>query len=249
MFTRVNLTIDAANDTIQSVSAKNEVVTRDVTPDPAQTAIIRKYKPGAARLADQNVGSVPGEISRAKNDAGESAMGDVVADAQLASTRAPEKGGAEIAFMNSGGIPAGIDGPAVSYGNLYTAEPFNNQLMVHTMTGDMIGRVLEQQFKADGGVNILQVSEGFTYRYRLHAPAGQHVVAGLTKLHGRVIAAADEVRVEASDFLIAGGDGFTIFHEGTSPIVGEIDVDALADYFRAHSPVAPGLRNRIVRVD
>ncbi len=68
-------------------------------------------------------------------------------------------------------------------------------------------------------------------------------------LHGRVIAAADKVRVEASDFLIGGGDGFTIFHEGVDPTVGQVDVDALADYFRAHSPVAPGPQNRIVRVD
>jgi 5'-nucleotidase len=249
MFTRVNLTIDAASDTIQSVSAKNEVVTRDVTPDPAQTAIIAKYRAGAARIADQSVGSVTGEIDRMKNQAGESAMGDVVADAQLASTKTPEKGGAGIAFMNSGGLRAGIAGPTVSYGNLYTAQPFSNQLTVHTMTGDMIRRLLEQQFKADGGVNILQVSEGFTYRYRLHASVGQHVVAGSIMLHGRVIAAADKVRVEASDFLIAGGDGFTIFHEGGTPTVGQVDVDALADYFRAHSPVAPGPRNRIVRVD
>jgi 5'-nucleotidase len=249
MFTRVNLVIDFASDTIKSVSAKNEVVTRDVTPDPVQTAIIEKYKPGAARIADQNVGSVTGEISRTKNEAGESAMGDVVADAQLASTMAPENGGAEIAFMNSGGMRTGITGPAVSYDNLYTAQPFSNQLTVHTMTGDMIRRLLEQQFKADGGVNILQVSEGFTYQYKLHATEGQHVVAGSIMLHGRAVAAADMVRVEASDFLIAGGDGFTIFHEGANPIVGQVDVDALADYFRSHSPVAPGPRNRIVRVD
>ncbi len=249
MFTRVNLVIDPGSDTIRSVNAKNEVVTRDVAPDPVQTAIIAKYKPGASRIADQSVGSVTGEINRERNEAGESAMGDVVADAQLASTRAPEKGGAEIAFMNEGGIRAGIAGPAVSYGNLYTAQPFTNQLTVHTMTGDMIRRLLEQQFKPDGGVNILQVSEGFTYRYRRQASAGQHVVAGSMALHGRVIAAADKLRVAASDFLIAGGDGFTVLEEGGDPIVGQVDVDALADYFRAHSPVAPGPRNRIVRVD
>ncbi len=82
------------------------------------------------------MGSVTGEISRMKNEAGESAMGDVVADADLASTRAPEKGGAEVAFMNPGSIRTGIEGPTVSYGNLYTAQPFGNQLTVHTMTGE-----------------------------------------------------------------------------------------------------------------
>ena len=249
MFTRVNLTIDPTSDTIQSVNAKNEVVTRDVTPDPAQTAIIAKYKPEAARIADQSVGSITGEISREKNEAGESAMGEVVADANLASTKAQEKGGAEVAFINSGSIRTGLTRLAVSYDNLYTAQPFGNQLTVHTMTGEMIRRLLEQQFRADGGVDILQVSGGFTYKYRLHAPAGQHVVAGSIALRGRVIGATDEVRVEVNDFLIGGGDGFTIFHEGGDLTVGQVDVDALADYFRAHSPVAPGPRNRIARVD
>lgn len=249
MFTRVNLAIDLASGMIRSVNAKNEVVTRDVTPDPLQTAIIEKYRPGAARIADQSVGSVTGEISRTKNEAGESAMGDVIADAELASTRAPEKGGAEIAFLNSGSIRTGVAGPGVSYDNLYTAQPFGNQLTVHTMTGEMIRRLLEQQFRADGGVDILQVSEGFTYRYRLHAPAGQHVVAGSIALHGHAVGATDKVRIEASDYLMGGGDGFAILHEGGDRTVGQVDVDALADYFRAHSPVAPGPRNRIVRVD
>ena len=79
-------------------------------------------------------------------------MGEVVADANLASTKAQEKGGAEVAFINSGSIRTGLTRLAVSYDNLYTAQPFGNQLTVHTMTGEeMIRRLLEQQFRADGG--------------------------------------------------------------------------------------------------
>jgi 5'-nucleotidase len=158
--------------------------------------------------------------------------------------------------MNEGGIrasipgPAGTDGPRqVSYGDLYKLLPFANQVTVITMTGDMIRRLLEQQFPSEGGPYILQVSDGFTYRYKLHAPAGQHVVTGSIALHGRPIAPADQVRVEANDFLAAGSEGFTVFREGSNPYVGPIDIDALVEYFGAHSPVAPGLQNRIVRVD
>jgi 5'-nucleotidase len=256
LFTRVNLSIDPATDTILNVSAKNEVVTRDVPKDPAQTAILDKYRPAAARIANRPVGSITAEISRTANEIGESALGDVIADAQLAATRAPERGGAEIAFMNSGGVRASVTGTVnsdgerrVSYGDLYAAQPFHNQLTVLTMTGDMLRRLLEQQFRTEGNPYILQVTEDFTYSYRRQAPAGQHVVPGSIALHGRPVGPADVLRIEASDFLTTGGDGFTTFSEGTNLTGGQSDVDALVDYVRSHSPLAPGPRNRITRVD
>ena len=92
---------------------------------------------------------------RAANAAGESALGDVVADAQLAATSAAVNGGAVVAFMNTGGIrsdlvsgvsrsplPAG----AVTYSDLFAVQPFGNVLTVFTMTGETIKQLLEQQF-------------------------------------------------------------------------------------------------------
>ena len=256
LFTRMNLTVNRDTGAIVILSAKNIVVTRDVPKDPVQTAILERFRPGMARVANRIVGSVSGEIGHVANEAGESALGDVIADAQLASVSAPDKGGAVMAFINEGGIRASIPGPAgpngprqVSFGDLYKLLPFANQVTVLTMTGDMIRRLLEQQFSAEGSPYILQVSDGFTYRYKLHARAGQHVVTGSLALHGRPIALADRVRVEANDFLSAGGEGFTVFREGIDRYVGPIDIDSLVEYFGAHSPVAPGPQNRIMRVD
>ena len=102
---------------------------------------------------------------------------------------------------------------------------------------------------AAGTNRVLQVSRGFTYSYRLNAPAGQHVAAASIKIGGRVIAPNDRVRVAMSNFLGAGPDGFTVFQEGTDQLGGDLDIDALAAYFKTHSPVGPGPQNRIVRVD
>ena len=249
MFTRVNLAIAPATDGLVSVSARNEVVTRDVAKDPAQTAILEKYRPRAAQIADKKEGSVTEKFDRSENHAGESRLGDVIADVQLAGSAAAENGGAVVAFMNATGIRTDIDRVEVSYGDLYRVQPFSNRLMVETMTGDMIRRVLEQQFHENGRPDMLQVSEGFSYQYRLQAPAGAHVVAGSITLHGRAIGPDEPVRVEASDFLTGGGNGFTVFGEGKNVTAGPIDLEVLLDYFRKHSPVAPGLQNRIVRVD
>lgn len=255
LVTRVNLTIDAATDRLIGVAANNETVAHDVPKDPAMTAILDKYRPGAARLADRPVGSITQEMTRIANPAGESAVGDVVADADLEGSASAGSGGAVIAFENSGGVRAnltgqpGANGPrTISYADVYAVQPFGNRLMVISMTGDMIRRVLEQQF-AHGRFNVLQVSSGFSYRYRRNAPEGEHIVPGSIALHERPIGMGETVRVEVLDFLVTGGSGFSVFAEGTNPVTGPIDVDALVDYAAKHSPIAPGPRNRIMRVD
>jgi 5'-nucleotidase len=260
MITRVSLTIDRSTDRITSATARNEIVTRDVAKDPAQTRILAKYNPFVADKANTVVGSVTGDLMRAPNAAGESSLGDVIADAQLAATSAADRGGAVVSFMNRGGIRADLVANVpratarpgeVTYRDLFDVQPFGNLLAVVTMTGDMIKRLLEQQFEPQlpGENSILQVSSGFTYRYRLTALPGQHVDAESIAIGGRRVAPTDRVRVSASDFLVGGGNAFTVFGEGTNKVVSGTDIDALVGYFKAHSPVAPGPRNRIVRTD
>jgi 5'-nucleotidase len=256
LFTRVTLSIDPATDTITAVTARNEVVTRDVEKDPAVTAILDRFRPGANRLANRPIGSITAEFNRTRTESGESALGELIADAQLASVQSPEKGGAMVSFMNSGGIRANLLGKEsspghrnVSYGDLFTVQPFANQLQVLTLTGDALRRLLEQQFSGRGGGRILQVSEGFSYRYRTQAPEGQHIVPGSVQINGRPVAPTDRIRVAASDFLLNGGDSFTVFAEGTGVTVGPVDIDALVAYVAAHSPVPPRPLNRIVRID
>lgn len=245
MFTRVELSIDAKTDTLLQVTATNVVVTRDVEKDPVQTAIIAKYKPVVEKVSNQMEGATSGPISRKENGSGESAMGDVIADAQLAETSAPDKGGAVIAFMNSGGVRADLAEGPITFGQLYAVQPFGNRLTVHTMTGAVLKALLESQFSAAGNAQIFEVSDGFTYQYKAHAAQGEHIVPGSVMLHGRPIADTDVLRVEANDFMAAG----PAFRGATDGMIGPADVDALVDYFKAHSPVAPGPQNRIVRVD
>jgi 5'-nucleotidase len=212
----------------------------------------------AAPLANRVIGSISGDITRAETRAGESALGDLIADAQLAATKAAGKGGAVVAFMNPGGIRAdlvanqqtGGEAPGqVTYSEAFTVQPFANTLTVKTMTGDQIRRVLEQQFDnpSAGQVRILQVSEGFTYSYDLTKPAGQRVDPASIKINGTVVSPQTMYRVTMNSFLAAGGDNFTVFKEGTNQLGGDIDIDAFAAYLGARGTVAPPPRNRIVR--
>jgi len=254
LFTRLTLSIDPVRDTIEQVSAHNEIVTRDVPKDPALTAILDKYRPEATRLANKPVGVITEEITNEGNRDGESALGDVIADAELASARASDRGGAALAFIHAGGIRASLSGTprddgrrGVTYGDLFAVQPFGNHITVLTMTGDMIRRVLEQQFST--GRPRLQVSEGFHYEYQREAPPGQHVVDGSIRLHGRPLTAADTVRVALPDILAGGAGGLSVFREGRDAVIGPVDIEALTQYISAQSLVRPGPRNRFVRID
>jgi 5'-nucleotidase len=260
MITRVMIEADSTTGRIVRTSATNQVVTRDVARDSGVSTITGKYKALVEHTASEVVGSIAEDLLTAPNTAGESPLGNVVADSQLAAASGSDRGGAAVAFMNPGGIRASIvaNPPAspaqprrVTYGDLFRVQPFGNVIMAFTMSGDMIKRLLEQQFDnpSPGATRILQVSSGFTYRYRSAAPAGQHVDADSIQLNGRRIAMTDRVRVAASDFLIDGGDSFTVFKESTDRLDVLGDVAALVDYFKAHSPVSTPPESRIVRTD
>ncbi|MEZ4470180.1 MAG: bifunctional metallophosphatase/5'-nucleotidase [bacterium] len=184
LVTDVDLTISEVTGDVVSMRAENVIVTRDVPKAPALTALIDRYQAVAAPLANRVIGRVEGDLTRALSPAGESTLGNVIADAQLAATRAD---GAVIAFMNPGGLRADIgaaqiaggEAPGeVTYGEAFTAQPFNNLLVSMDLTGAQLDTLLEQQWSGDRA-RILSISQGFRYRYDDRRPLGDRV-DGLT---------------------------------------------------------------------
>ena len=191
-------------------------------------------------------------LSRAPNDAGESALGDIIADAQLAATSAEPNGGAVIAFTNPGGVRTDIvrrDDGAVTYADLFASQPFRNQLVTLTLTGKQIKDMLEQQWLDPKRPRILQVSNGFAMPGTDRSPYGERILADRLSLNGQPIDPAANYRVTVNNFLSVGGDGFTVLKQGTAPQIGVYDNDALDAYFRANSPVAPATGDRITRIE
>ena len=248
--TDIDLTISRASKDVVAAKVNNAIVTRDVEKAPDLTALVSKYATLVAPLANRVVGSVPAPgITRTPNAAGESALGDVIADAQLAATSPAAFGGAVVAFMNPGGIRADIAPGEVTYGELFAVQPFANVMTVLTCTGAQIEAILEQQWQPSGIVNILQVPAGFTYTWNAAAPIGNRVDIASIKIGGVAISPLQSYRVATNNFVATGGDGFSTFTQCTNPLGGEIDLDALVRYFELNSPVAPGPQNRITRIN
>src|SRR6202040_3062293 len=160
--TTIDLKLDPATRDVVSAKADNIIVRTGVyAKDPEQTALLASYDKFAAPVANRVAGSVTDTLSRTPNDAGESPLGDIVADAQLAATSDETNGGAVIAVTNPGGIRTDIpkkDAGAVSYADVFASQPFRNQLVTLTLTGMQIKNMLEQQWLDPKRPRILQVS-------------------------------------------------------------------------------------------
>jgi 5'-nucleotidase len=261
LVTDIDLVIDHESKQVKSKTARNVIVTQDVTKDPAVTSILDKYRAIATPIANKVVGSVTETLLSTRDSGGdpdgdgEAPLGNVIADAQLEATAPTDFGGAVIAFMNPGGIRAPIryeqisggEQPGqVTYGELFTVQPFGNTLTVKTCTGANIQALLEQQVFP---TRILTVSRGFNYTWDMARPAGDKVINSTVTLNGVPIVDTQSYRVEMNSFLASGGDGFSAFNQCTNQLGGEVDIDAVVRYFQAHSPIAPPAENRITRLN
>jgi 5'-nucleotidase len=259
--TKIDLTIDRATGEVTTMAAENKTVTRDVPKDSLLTALIAKYDAIAAPLANRVIGTITANITRTASPAGETALGDLIADGQLDATNDPGFGDAVVAFMNPGGIRtdltysqiSGTELPGeVTYGEMFNVQPFGNSMVTLTLTGAQIDTLLEQQFVGCGqpanGQKILQVSAGFTYSWSLSAAACNKVDASTIKINGVTVDPGASYRVTVNSFLADGGDNFLVLKQGTDRLGGEVDTDAFEKYLAAHSPYAPTPLDRITRV-
>jgi 5'-nucleotidase len=257
--TAIDLTIDKKTNELLSKTARNVIVTRDVAKDPAQTAIIEQYRPFHAAVAGRIIGTIAGDLTRDENTAGESILGNVIADGTLEYAQsAPDGGGADVAFMNQGGVradlfhkPAANGEPRpITYGEASSVLPFRNRVVVQTMTGEMIRQVLEQQFDniGPGQDRMLKVSRGFKYSYDRTASKSRRVIPSSMMIGGRQVMPKQQYRVAINEFIATGGDNFGAFTQGTDVRTIGLDLEVFTAYLSKHSPVQPPALDRITRI-
>lgn len=250
VLTQIDLTLDATSGKVTRAVADNVIVRPEVfARDAQQTALIAAYEQLAGPLGRRVVGRITAALPREENAAGESPLGQVVADAQLAATVAA---GAQLALMNPGGLRTGLVLPAdgvVRYEDLFAAQPFYNNLVTITLSGAQLVQLLEQQWAGQPRPRVLQVSRGFGYTWDASRPPGQRVDAGSLRLNGSPIAPDTPLRITVNSYLAAGGDNFSVLKAGTGAVTGMMDVDALELHLKSNDPLAPTGEQRIRRVN
>ncbi|MEU9120187.1 bifunctional metallophosphatase/5'-nucleotidase [Streptomyces sp. NPDC048506] len=255
-------THDIVRTSVKAPGAVNHVVNRTQPKAADMTSLIARWNKLAAPVAGRTVGHISADIAGRGANAPEAPLGDVIADAQLEATKAPDKGGAQLALMNPGGIrsdlafkASGSEGDGVvTYGEAFTVQPFTNMMNVVDLTGAQLLTALQQQVSGpnEASPKILQVSDGLTYTLDMTKTGAARVITDSVKLNGAPLDPAKTYRVAMNEFLAGGGDGFPAFKGATNKYVGASDLDAFTAYLTAHSsatgPLDPPKADRITIV-
>ena len=155
-FADIHLVIDRNTGDVAYSEAEIVTVWADaVQPDPRILGLIRQYEEEVKPVTDRVIATAASDLTRTQSEAGESALGNLIADAHRSVAEA------DIAFTNPGGIRNDLQAGEVTWGELYVVQPFGNDLVKMTMTGDQILRALNQQWRQVGDsveVKFLQIT-------------------------------------------------------------------------------------------
>jgi len=270
LFTETNLKYDTGTQDIvrASVEGTNMIVTRDVKKANEESKIIATYKTLIAPIANKELGTITADITRTQNAAGESTLGDLIADAQVNDPSVVTGDQTPVvAFMNPGGIradltfaktdpPETVDG-IVRYEEAFTVQPFNNYMVSMSLTGADIWSLLQQQWSgsnAGSGTKFLQISSGLHYTWSgtgaTQAVSAVSIKDPVSLTYVPVLNDASKVyRIATNNFLSDGGDNFAVFKGGTGKYFGGLDIDAFANYLpKTTQPYAPLPLDRITKL-
>ena len=224
-------------------------------------AIVDDANAKTAVLRNQVIGTQQFDIKRAPTRLFESAMGNMVADAMR--LKYP---GVDAAFTNSGGLradlncapPSAGEQPCeITWGEMFAVLPFGNRTVIETLTGAQLQTAFINGFTPfcdpnfSGGTGRFPQISGLKVTFSCNGTTP--VVTGMWKTPQGVngpqtpIGPADSVRFVTNDFMYTGGDGYTMFAQGTDVLQPGDDLLQVAiDYVTANSPVGPVVEGRIV---
>lgn len=241
----IDLAIDPSTGDIVQKSARILTTWADegpgLSPDSEVAALVAAAADTVAPLVERVIGTAATDITRAESTAGESALGNLIADAQRAAM------GTEIALMNPGGIRADIAAGEVTWGELFTVQPFGNDLVRMTLTGTQLVALLDQQWAGQPFARIMKPS-GLSYAWRENGPgfADNRVDPASILVNGSPLDPLASYSVTVNSFLAGGGDNFSVLTQGTERVIGPIDLDALIAHIESlPQPFGAAVEGRI----
>jgi 5'-nucleotidase len=214
-------------------------------PDRSVADIVARADARVAPLVREIVATSAAEVTRDPTPAGESALGDLVAEAARAAVHA------DFGLTNQGGLRASLPAGKVTRGDVLTAQPFGNRVVAVTLSGAQLTALLEQQWGAGqpSEGRILQIA-GFGYTWDPRAAPG-HRILEVHAAERRPLDSKRKYRVGVSSFVSEGGDGFTLLRALTPEHAAggdPNDADALVAFLKSlPQPFVAKTHGRIVK--
>lgn len=272
LINEINLRLDPRTGRVvrELTTSVNHPNTRDVAPDKELKEVADYWAGYAATRGGTVLGRQTASFTRARDAAGESTMGDLVADWAYWAGRQP------LGPMNDGNdnpdVPADLalittapavgqsvigrdltrdaaSGGAVTLQQAWNAVGYGDPILTVTVTGQQILDALEQQWTtaADGAVRFspFAVSANVRYSFDATAPVGSRVRAGDVRIDGTPLDVSARYRLAATAYTLLGADGFTAFAGFTEVVRHVRDYESFVAFVRARGTLTPAPLDRV----
>jgi len=196
-----------AQKVVAAISSVIDLPTPGLTEDALVKAIIDNDQKKIDQIKNEYIGKTLGDLSHQRDEV--SVLGQWVTDIMRQQTNA------DIAFQNGGGLRTSITAGDVTVGQLWEVIPFDNTFILMDMQGSQIMAVLQHGIN-NPNYGSIQYS-GVKVEYDSSLSPDRQIVR-VTLPDGSILNPEYTYRVVTNDFLAAGGDGYTMFKEGTNVI-------------------------------
>ncbi len=226
---------------------------------PDVQAIIDQANEDTEPLRRQVIGTQAFDIFRDPTRLSESAMGNMVTDAML--VKYP---GIDAAMTNSGGLRADLpcapptsgEQPCeITWGEMFAVLPFGNRTAIATYTGAQLTEAFLNGVSpvCDPNIATGRFPQLSGLKLQFHCEGTTPVIDGIWRAPQgpggplTPVGPTDTVRLVINDFMLTGGDGYTVLTEGTDVLEpGDDLLEVTIEHIAATSPVAPVVQGRIV---
>lgn len=208
--------------------------------DPEINAAIEKNRKKAESGMDDVIGNAGVHLHR-QNVEAQSPMGNTVADAMRLQSNA------DFSFLNLGGIRAEIGVGPVTYRDVFSVMPFDNQLVSFQCDGRFLKQIIETRIEGSRAGMIMSGAEVVFSRTRENFDR-------ITKLliDGEEWDPDKIYTVATTDFLMEGNAGLALLTKVPDENImrNESNLrDAIVNHFKQNSPIETKIDNRWIRVD
>ncbi|MER6780608.1 MULTISPECIES: bifunctional metallophosphatase/5'-nucleotidase [unclassified Streptomyces] len=268
----INLRLDPATGKVvrELTVSTNHPNTRDVTPDPALKAVVDHWAGQAAARDTGKIGKQTGSFVRTRNTAGESTMGDLVADwalwagsrpadpendanvhpdvaAQLALVAVAPRVGVTVIAGDL--VRDAASGGAVTFGRCWRAVGFGDPIVSATVTGQQIHDALEQQWTTAASGELLfaplAVSRNVRYAFNALGGVGDRVNPADVFIDGVALSLTGTYRLAAPSYTFLANDGYGALSGFEAPYRHQRDFESFVAYVRETQTLTPAPLNRV----
>jgi 2',3'-cyclic-nucleotide 2'-phosphodiesterase (5'-nucleotidase family) len=209
----------------------------NVQPDAEIAKLVDERRADGEKYTSRSVGRTTEPLSNIREETG---FGNLITDAFVAYGR-QQGWKTDVAFYNMAGVRASFRAGPLTFGQLYEALPFSNTVVSVDLTGENLREVIDRAVCVTGRLHMAGVV--VSYRFDGGAPSCARSIT----VSGAPLDPGHTYHVATIDYLLLGGDGHTTFKRGTNVVYGDVEVDVVAAYITARSPVSPKVEGRLAQ--